>query len=363
MANQNNFRETKASSEIKALKAILSVYIILCLIIAGLNFGYVSRATPEVAAFITWLWGFYENWIKTIFIVLGSFLTLRIIGSSQRTVMRKRNLTGFIVMALVVHILGPIILDNQELYFFAMPLPWTTIPLQLMDPGTAFYLKYLPIFGLTGISLALLFYLIVTIVVLVGTLLLGRRWQCSTLCLFNGFASEVFDPVMPLLGPRKKVKAPGLKLFSILRWLFLVIAVGFTAYWVLYLLGLPMINSDAVAKIETYKYLSAELLMAMFFWVVFSGRGYCYYCPLGTVVGLLGKLVGQKITTDQSNCIQCGRCNATCPMAIDLKTSAATGRPVCELRCVGCGHCVDSCPTETLAYSTQFLELLKNKKK
>jgi len=361
MANHNNSSEIKASSAVKALKTILWAYIILCLIIAGLNFGYVSRATPEVAAFISWLWGFYENWVKTSFIVLGSFLTLRIIGSSRRTVMRKRNLIGLIVMALVVHIFGPILLDNQELYFFAMPLPWTTIPLQLMDPSTAFYLKYLPIFGLTGISMALLFYLLVTIVVLVGTLLLGRRWQCATLCLFNGFASEVFDPVMPLLGSWKKVKARGLKRFAILRWLFLAIALGFTAYWVLYLLGLPLTNGEIVSKIETYKYLSTELLMAMFFWVAFSGRGYCYYCPLGTVVGLLGKLVGQQITTNQSNCIQCGRCNAACPMSIDLKTSAATGRPVAELRCVGCGHCVDSCPTETLAYSTRFLELFKNK--
>lgn len=315
-----------------------------------------------MAAAINWLWGFYENWIKTIFIVVGSLLTLRIIGSSQRTVMRKRNLTGLILMALVVHIVGPILLNNQELYFFAMPLPWTTIPLQLLDPGTAFYLKYLPVFGLTGISLALAFYLLVTIVVFGGTLIWGRRWQCSTLCLFNGFASEVFDPVMPLLGKKKKVRARGLKVFALLRWLFLAMALAFTAYWILALLGLPLANGDAVAKIETYKYLAAELLMAMFFWVAFSGRGYCYYCPLGTVVGLLGKLVGQRITTNQTNCIQCGRCNAACPMAIDIKAAAATGLPVTDLRCVGCGHCVDSCPTETLAYSTHFLALVKNKK-
>jgi polyferredoxin len=353
MTDQQNSRE------VKVLRTILAVYIILCLIIAGLNFGYLSRASPEVAAFITWLWGFYENWVKTIFIVVGSFLTLRIIGSSKRIVMRKRNLIGFILAALVVHIFGPILLNNQELYFFAMPLPWSTIPLQLIDPSTAFYLKYLPIFGLTGISMALLFYLIVTIVVFVGTLLLGRRWQCASLCLFNGFASEVFDPVFPLLGQKKKIKPRALKIFAILRWLFLAIAVAFTAYWVLSLLGMPMNKSDTVAKIETYKYLSAELLMAMFFWVVFIGRGYCFYCPLGTVVGLLGKLAGQKIKTNQTNCIQCGSCNSACPMAIDIKTRAATGSSVSELRCVGCGHCVDSCPTETLAYSTAFLERLE----
>lgn len=349
--------------ETTILKAILWIYIILCLIIAGLNFGYVSRATPEVAAFITWLWGFYENWIKTLFIIVGSFLTLRIIGSSQRTTMRKRNLTGFIIMALIVHICGPLLLNNRELYFFAMPLPWTTIPLQLLDTGSAFYLKYLPIFGLTGISLALLFFLIITIVVFIGTMLLGRRWQCSTLCLFNGFAAEVFDPVMPLVGKKRKVQSRGLKVFSALRWIFLAMAVFFTGYWVLILLGIPMAHSDAFAKAETYKYLTAELLMAMFFWIAFIGRGYCFYCPLGTVLGLIGKLAGQKIKTDQTNCIQCGRCNAACPMSIEIKNCAKTGTAVAALRCVGCGHCVDTCPTQTLGYKTLFLEKIEKSAK
>ncbi|MBC3889560.1 4Fe-4S dicluster domain-containing protein [Acetobacterium paludosum] len=349
-----------ASIELKLLKSILWVYIVLCIIIAGLNFGYVSRATPAVAAFITWLWGFYENWVKTLFIVIGSFLTLRIIGSSQRTAMRKRNLIGFMSMALVVHILGPLLLNNKELYFFAMPLPWSTIPLQLLDTGSAFYLKYLPIFGLTGISLALIFYLIITIVVFAGTLLFGRRWQCSTLCLFNGFAAEVFDPVIPLIGKKKKVTAKGLKIFAILRWLFFALALCFTFYWILILLGMPMAYSDAIAKIENYKYLTAELLMAMFFWIAFVGRGYCYYCPLGTVLGLVGKIAGQRINTNLTNCIQCGRCNAACPMSIDIKSSAKKGSDVSELRCVGCGHCVDSCPQKTLAYATHFLEKEKH---
>jgi len=39
--------------------------------------------------------------------VIGSFLTLRIIGTSQRSEMRKRNLIGFIVAALMVHIIAP----------------------------------------------------------------------------------------------------------------------------------------------------------------------------------------------------------------------------------------------------------------
>lgn len=343
--------------ELRILKAILGAYIILAIVIAGLNYGYVNQANPSVAAFITWLWSFYENWIKTLFIMIGSFLTLRIIRTSQRSTMRKRNLTGFIVAALVVHIAAPIFLHNQEVYFFTMPLPWTTTPLQLLYPESSIYLSQYPIWGAAGISAALIFYVCVSVIVVVGTLLFGRRWQCSTLCLFNGFASEVFAPAFPLIGKKKKMTKGALKAFAVLRWTFLSLSLFFTIWWILFLLGVQVFGKfQLISQIETYKYLSAELLMMMFFWVAFIGRGYCYYCPLGTVLSLLSKLAGQKIVTNQSECIKCNRCNIACPMSIDIKSMAQIGKAVTDLRCVGCGHCVDSCPTETLGYSTKFLD-------
>jgi len=342
--------------ELRILKTILGAYIILAIVIAGLNYGYVNQANPSVAAFITWLWSFYENWIKTLFIMIGSFLTMRIIGTSQRSTMRKRNLIGFIGAALVVHIAAPIFLHNQEIYFFTMPLPWTTTPLQFLYPESSLYLSQYPIWGAAGISAALIFYICASIVVVVGTLLFGRRWQCSTLCLFNGFASEVFAPAFPLIGKKKKMTKGALKAFTVLRWAFLSLSLFFTIWWILFLLGVKVFGKfQLISQVETYKYLSAELLMMMFFWVAFMGRGYCYYCPLGTVLSLMSKLVGQKIITNQSECIQCNRCNITCPMSIDIKSMAQIGKAVTDLRCVGCGHCVDNCPTKTLGYSTKFL--------
>jgi len=118
-----------------------------------------------------------------------------------------------------------------------------------------------------------------------------------------------------------------------------------------------------MGKVENYKYLTTELLMAMFFWVAFIGRGYCYYCPLGTVLGLISKVAGQRITTDKTKCVQCGKCNKACPMSINIKDNAKDGKAATELRCVGCGHCVDACPTRNLAYSTRFLEWVYRKKK
>lgn len=361
--------------ERRLLRGLLWTYIILCLLIAGLNYGYASRATPDVAAAISRFWHFYENDVKTVFIVAGSILTLRIAGASQRTAMRRRSLIGFTVTALAIHIIGPVLLNNPELYFFAMPLPWTTSPLQLLAPASSFAASRAPLWGAAGVSAVMVFYLAYSGLVLAGTLIDGRRWQCATLCLFNGFAAEVFDPVIPLLGRRQKgvhgqnkrpMAGPGprtLHLLAVMRWLFLAMAIGLSAWWLLYLAGAaPAGNPTVIGQFENYKYLSTELLMAMFFWVAFIGRGYCHYCPLGTVAGALSRIAGQRIETAQTRCIRCGRCDEACPMSIGIRQLAETGQPVRNSTCVGCGHCVDICPTKTLAYTTAALSRLERLK-
>lgn len=358
----NKLKSSNKSVELLLLKVILAVYIILCIVIAGLNYGYAPKATPEVASFIASFWHFYENWVKTLFIIICSILTIRIVGKTNSTSMRKRNLIGFIISALVIHIIAPIILHNKELYFFAMPLPWTNTGLQLLYENSNFYLSRYPVWGAAGITTALIFYVVMSFIVVVGTILFGRRFQCSTLCLFNGFAAEIFEPAIPLVGKRKRMNQKLLKFFNVLRWIFLIVSFLFTFYWVLFLLGVPIYdNVEVIGKIENYKYLSTELLMAMFFWVTFMGRGYCYYCPLGTVLALISKISGQKIVTNNTNCIKCNKCNMACPMTIDIKSNAIEGIDVKNLRCVGCGHCIDSCPTRNLSYTTNFLIKRHNK--
>jgi len=352
----------KENRDLFFLKMILWVYIILCIMLAGLNYGYVKTAPESVANFITSAWHFYENWIKTIFIITASLLTIRIVKRTKRTRMVKRNLIGFTVAALIVHILTPLVLSNNELYFFVMPLPWTTTPLQLLFKDSSFFTSRFPLWGLSGITVALIFYSITSILVFLGTLLFGRQWQCSSLCLFNGFAAEVFSPAFPLVGNKKKVGPKTLRTLMILKWIFFLLALFFTVYWIILLFGVSIFRDyNLIGRLEIYKYLSLELLMMMFFWVVFTGRGYCYYCPLGTLLGFLGKVSGQRIITNNTKCIDCNQCNIACPMAIDIKSKALKGEPVTSLRCVGCGHCVDACATETLSYTTTFLSMISKK--
>jgi ferredoxin-type protein NapH len=355
--------EKTSTNYLKLLKIILGTYIILAILIAGINYGYARVAPPNIASFISWIWVVYENWIKTAFILIGSYLTIKIIGSSKRTTMRKANLIGFIIAALAVHVVTPLLVGNYDLYFYAMPFPWTTTPLQLLSTNSSLYQSTIASWGSSGITSALAFFIAISFVVLIGTLIYGRRFQCSSICLFNGFAAEVFDPAIPLVGKRKKIKPRTLRFMNILRWVFLGIALFFIAYWALYLLGITITsNIEFITKIESYKYLVGELLMSLFFWIAFIGRGYCYYCPLGTVLSGFARIAGQKISTNNTKCVQCNRCNDICPMSIDIKGKAINGKNVQDIRCVGCGHCVDDCPTMNLVYSTRFTERINVKK-
>lgn len=349
--------ENRSGLYLKLLKAILWTYIALCFIIAGLNYGVATKAAPEVAHLIHWIWAIYENYVKTIFIIAASFLSLRIIGTSKRTTKRKRNMIGFIVSALVVHIITPLLTGNYDMYFFAMPLPWSSSGLQLLDNASSLHQQIFSSLGQVGIITAIVFFVCACGIVLVGTLAWGRRFQCSSICLFNGFVAETFEPAMPLVGKKRQPKPRTLKTLFVMRWVFLALALFFVSYWVLYLLGVIRASIvETVAQAEVYKYLAGELLVMMFFWVALTGRGYCYYCPLGTVLALISKLAGQKIKTDHTKCVGCNKCNTACPMSIDIKTFAEEGLPVKDLKCVGCGHCVDACPTQNLSYSTRLIE-------
>jgi ferredoxin-type protein NapH len=347
----------RIDSEVKVLKVLLFIYILFGLLVAGANFGWAPNASPRIQAAILAVWQFYENQLKTVLIIVCAVLTLRVVKKREIPRLRRYNLIGLISAAFVLHIAGPLLSGNPDLYFVGMPLPWSTVGLRLAVRDSSFYQDHLPSWGQGGITLALVVFAVSHVIVLGGTLLMGRRWQCSTICLFNGFASEVFAPAFPLFGKKRRLGRGLLGFFTVMRWLLLGIALALTVFWLIILIfGLRPTVMYLLETLETYKYLVVELLLALFFWTVLIGRGYCYYCPLGTVLGWVGRAVGQKIVTRSDRCIGCGKCDNVCPLSIRIKDRALEGQAVVDTRCVGCGHCVDACPVQALAYSTGFLK-------
>ena len=329
--------------EILALRWMLLIYILLCLIIAGLNYGYAPGADPSAARIVNSIWHFYENGFKTAMILFAAVLSLRL--SRQKDQHQILNIRAMAVSAVFLHILAPALLGSKEVYFYSMPFPWTSLPIRVWAP--------------LGMTALIGFYLVWSVIILSGTLLIGRKWQCSMVCMFNGFTSILFEPAFPVMRrKRKKVrKMPG----ALARNAMLAISIVFFLTQWLAVFGLWPEFASWMAAIETFKYLILELLMAMLFWLILHGRGYCAYCPLGTMLSVVSSRAGQRIKTDEAVCVGCGKCDSVCPMGIDIMKQARLRKPVQDSRCVGCGLCVDVCPAKTLTYMTHFLKWYQRK--
>jgi polyferredoxin len=353
----------KKKNALRWLKITLIIYITATIIIASLNYGLQNVVSEEQAKIIHNIYKIFENEFKITLILLCTYLSWQVLKGKSNRRLQKINLIAFSITAIAVHGIIPWVLNNRELYYFFMPLPWSSMGLQLIDSTSMYYNQQISLWGTNGILIAVSFFILSNIFVLIGTLLIGRRWQCSHLCMLNGFVSEIWSEIFPLFGGKKKVSSRWLKFLKFFRWFMLVVSLGLTFWWSIRLFGINIIgNGSVLHEIEVIKYISLELLMMMFLWIVWTGRGYCYYCPLGTFLSIISRIVGQKIVTNNSKCINCKQCSNVCPMSIDVAKSANKGIPVDNLRCVGCGHCVDICPTKTLSYQTNFLKWWKAKK-
>jgi polyferredoxin len=94
----------------------------------------------------------------------------------------------------------------------------------------------------------------------------------------------------------------------------------------------------------------AEQGITIGFWV-FAGtlaaafigdRVWCrYFCPLGAIVGLVGKIGLIRVQREADKCINCKLCTRKCPMNIQVHEK---GR-VTSSQCNSCLNCVNVCPS------------------
>lgn len=72
-------------------------------------------------------------------------------------------------------------------------------------------------------------------------------------------------------------------------------------------------------------------------------RVFCkYLCPLGAVNSILGRIPLFRIKREASTCISCSKCDAVCPMNIDVSHAGT----VSSSECIACMECVTACPTK-----------------
>lgn len=78
---------------------------------------------------------------------------------------------------------------------------------------------------------------------------------------------------------------------------------------------------------------------------LFTSRPWCKYaCPYGAMLGLFNKIRFFKIRRNNSTCVNCKKCDRSCPMNIDVSKKDA----VTDVRCISCYECTSeiNCPVK-----------------
>ena len=75
-------------------------------------------------------------------------------------------------------------------------------------------------------------------------------------------------------------------------------------------------------------------------------RFFCrYFCPLGGLLALMGAGRRLKVVLEPEECVQCGLCRKSCPMALSPEKGEAA-----LSYCWNCGECIDACSQGALRF-------------
>ena len=355
----------KSSKSVQAQRYVIIVRWLGVLFFAsGVLINLLGRsglfASPQAQAGVDVVRKFYDGIFRAIMVTVSSYCSIAYLKLKQGTVSKfyKLSLTTFSVLTIILIGIMPLAV-YWDLYLMLMPFPNSTPISQLRYLGNHYDHTFTKVLGAPGLKMAIYLYFGYHIVAYVGTLLMGRRWYCSMLCMLVGNHAESFGLGLPVIPhnkrrPLSKIFHPTahkvLKAFQVITVALAVVVVGLWALNSLW--GLVPVPLETIVTIERISSRVFTLLFMSVLMVFFGGRAYCVYCPAGILFGTIGRLAGQRINTDLTECIGCGKCNEVCKMSLDIQAAALAREPLRSINCVGCGLCVDTCPKGTLAYST-----------
>ena len=194
---------------------------------------------------------------------------------------------------------------------------------------------------------------VVTVILLV-TLLFGRIY-CSVICPAGIFQDGIIW-LRRRIRPRKFSYTPGLKW---LRYIVLAVYVASIAAGIQVVVALLAPYSSYGRMVRGFIGIAdgssgtASIIAAAAVLVVlsscawFGGRIWCNsICPVGTLLGLVGRFSLFRPRIDGGKCLHCGKCVKGC------KCSCIDGEAldVDMSRCVDCFDCIDNCSSGAIRY-------------
>lgn len=109
--------------------------------------------------------------------------------------------------------------------------------------------------------------------------------------------------------------------------------------------GVPwvLLSPEVRSQVGAWFAVKLALLAGFLVWMVVTRRPFCrFFCPLGTIYGLLNPVSFFRVRLDAAACGDCGRCRQVCPVEIDPAAE------INSMRCIHCLECVRVCPTGAL---------------
>lgn len=187
------------------------------------------------------------------------------------------------------------------------------------------------------------------------TLLLVRRAFCGYACPV-GTVSEWVGEGAKRLGIRpRRVPLVVDRVLSLLKYvvLALILFVTWRASELLFRTACP-----AYALLgrhgEDITFWAYVVSGAILLFSVFLVLPFCrWFCPFAAVMNVFSRFGLGRVARDPEACVDCGKCQRSCPMAIPVDKV----EQVKEARCIACLQCVDACPTQgrkTLAWRLPF---------
>lgn len=83
------------------------------------------------------------------------------------------------------------------------------------------------------------------------------------------------------------------------------------------------------------------VLLALMLLSLLIRNAWCrFLCPYGALLGLLALFSPVAITRKAETCVNCKKCNATCPSGIQISQLSRINTP----ECIGCTACIEACP-------------------
>lgn len=200
-------------------------------------------------------------------------------------------LFGIILGRVVCGFLCPFGLVQDLLH--KIPVPKWKVPRKVDKPAR--YIKYavflflvilLPAFAVTGIGIA-------------------QPYFCKYLCPAGTLGGGI-----PLLLSNPQLRE----------------AAGFLFDWKLLVLGVILVAS------------------------MFIHRPFCrYLCPLGAFYAVFNRFGFYQMHLDKERCVDCKKCERSCPMAVEVTRSAESGGCINSGECIRCGKCKAVCPTGAIS--------------